>query len=499
MGAMVEKILIANRGEIALRIARACRELGIASVAVYSTADADSAAVRFADEAVQIGPPTVARSYLHIPSIIEAAQKAGADAIHPGYGFLSEDPYFAEICADHGITFIGPTAGVMERMGNKAVARQLMSEAGLPLLPGTIEPVTTADEAQGIADSIGYPVIIKAVAGGGGRGMTVVWRKEDLRHSYQMTRATAQAVFKNNAVYIERYLAASRHTEIQLVCDGHGNGIYLGERDCSVQRRHQKLIEEAPSIHLTPELRATMGSVALKGALSIGYTGAGTMEFLLDDEGQFWFMEMNTRIQVEHPVSEMISGIDLIKEQIRVAGGEPLSHTQDEVRFTGHAIECRINAEDPDRDFTPSAGRLEEFAPPGGPWTRVDSHCFVGWTVSPYYDSLIAKLIVWAPHRGEAINRMARALAEFRVKGPGMKTTIGFHQRVFAHPVFRSGDFHTDFVDRYMTQKLGHRERYSKPASERRPSGPARAVGAGDAVSNHSGFFEYRELLHKTS
>ena len=448
----MEKILIANRGEIALRIARACRELGIASVAVYSTADADSAVVRFADEAVQIGPPAVARSYLHIPSIIEAAQKAGADAIHPGYGFLSEDPYFAEICGEAGLTFIGPTAAVMERMGNKAVARQLMSEAGLPLLPGTIEPVTTADEAQDIADGIGYPVIIKAVAGGGGRGMTVVWRKEDLRRSYQTTRATAQVLFKNNAVYIERYLAASRHTEIQLVCDGQGNGIYLGERDCSVQRRHQKLIEEAPSVHLTPEMRAEMGSVALKGALSIGYTGAGTMEFLLDDDGQFWFMEMNTRIQVEHPVSEMISGVDLIKEQIRVARGEPLSRTQDELRFTGHAIECRINAEDPDRDFAPSAGPLTEFAPPGGPWTRVDSHCFAGWTVSPYYDSLIAKLIVWAPDRGEAIDRMARALEEFRVSGPGMKTTIGFHQRVFAHPVFRSGDFHTDFVDRYMTQ-----------------------------------------------
>jgi acetyl-CoA carboxylase, biotin carboxylase subunit len=447
----VKKILIANRGEIALRIARACRELEIQSVAVHSTADADSAVVRFADEAVQIGPPAVARSYLHIPSIIEAAQKTGADAIHPGYGFLSEDPYFAEICADHGITFIGPTAGVMERMGNKAVARQLMSEAGLPLLPGTIEPVATADEAQEIADSIGYPVIIKAAAGGGGRGMTVVHRSEDVRNSYQMTRATALAVFKNSAVYIERYLSASRHTEIQIVCDNFGNGIHLGERDCSVQRRHQKLIEEAPSMHLTPELRQTMGSVALKGALSIGYTGAGTMEFLLDDDGQFWFMEMNTRIQVEHPVSEMISGIDLIKEQIRVARGEPLSVSQEQVQLTGHAIECRINAEDPDRNFAPAAGRLDEFSPPGGPWTRVDSHCTAGWTVSPYYDSLIAKLIVWAPNRDEAIERMSRALSEFRISGPGMKTTIGFHQRVFHHPVFRSGDFHTDFVDRYMT------------------------------------------------
>ncbi len=449
---MVEKILIANRGEIALRVARACRELGIGSVAVYSTADADSAVVRFADEAVRIGPPAAGRSYLHIPSIIGAAQRTGADAIHPGYGFLSEDPYFAEICADHGITFIGPAGEVMERMGNKAIARQLMKETGLPLLPGTVEPVVTADEAQDIADDIGYPVIIKAAAGGGGRGMTVVSRAEDLRHAYQSTRAQAQAIFKDSTVYIERYLRTSRHTEIQIVCDNHGNGIHLGERDCSVQRRHQKLIEEAPSIHLTPELRAAMGSAAVKGALSIGYTGAGTMEFLLDDDSQFWFMEMNTRIQVEHPVSEMVTGIDLIKEQIRVASGEPLTRTQDEVRLAGHAIECRINAEDPDREFAPAAGRLEEFLPPGGPWTRVDSHCRPGWMVSPYYDSLIAKLIVWAPDRAEAIDRMRRALAEFHIDGPGMKTTIGFHQKVFAHPVFRSGDFHTDFIDRHMVR-----------------------------------------------
>ncbi len=447
---MVEKVLIANRGEIALRVARACRELGIACVAVYSAADADSAVVRFADEAVRIGPPAAARSYLHIPSIIGAALKTGADAIHPGYGFLSEDPYFAEICAEHGITFIGPRPEVMERMGNKASARQLMTEAGLPLLPGTIEPVATADEAQAVADEIGYPVIIKAAAGGGGRGMTVVSRRDDLRRAYQTTRAQAQAVFKDSAVYIERYLRTARHTEIQIVCDEHGNGIHLGERDCSVQRRHQKLIEEAPSIHLTPELRDTMGSIAVKGALSVGYTGAGTMEFLLDDEGRFWFMEMNTRIQVEHPVSEMVTGIDLIKEQIRVAEGAPLSYTQDEVRLTGHAIECRVNAEDPDRGFAPAAGRLAEYDPPGGPWTRVDSHCHQGWTVSPYYDSLIAKLIVWAPDRGEALDRMARALSEFRIEGPGMRTTIGFHQRVLAHPVFRSGDFYTDFIDRHM-------------------------------------------------
>ncbi len=448
---MVSKVLIANRGEIALRVARACRELGLPCVAVYSTADASSAVVRFADEAVQIGPPATAKSYLHVPSIIGAALKTGADAIHPGYGFLSEDPFFAEICADNGITFIGPTPEVMDKMGNKASARQLMSKAGLPLLPGTIEPVATADEAQQIADDIGYPVIIKAAAGGGGRGMTVVNRREDLRHSYQTTRAQAQAVFKDSAVYIERYLRASRHTEIQIVCDSYGSGIHLGERDCSVQRRHQKLIEEAPSIHLTPEQREAMGRAAVEGALSIGYTGAGTMEFLLDEDNQFWFMEMNTRIQVEHPVTEMVTGVDLIKEQIRVASGEPLSRTQDQVKLQGHAIECRINAEDPDRGFVPAAGRIETYVPPGGPWTRVDSHCYPGWMVSPYYDSLIAKLIVWAEDRTEAIDRMARALDEFQLDGPGMHSTIGFHKRVMANPVFRSGDFYTDFIERHLS------------------------------------------------
>jgi acetyl-CoA carboxylase, biotin carboxylase subunit len=446
----VEKILIANRGEIALRIARACRELGIPCVAVHSTADADSAVVRLADEAVQIGPPATGRSYLHIPNLVGAAQRTGADAIHPGYGFLSEDPYFAEICADHGITFIGPSPDVMSRMGNKATARELMSKAGLPLLPGTIEPVTTADEAKRIAEEIGFPIIIKAAAGGGGRGMTIVRRSEDLLHAYQTTRAQAQAIFKDSAVYIERYLEAARHTEVQIVCDTHGNGVHLGERDCSVQRRHQKLIEEAPSIHLTPELRDAIGSTAVEGALSLGYTGAGTMEFLLDDDKRFWFMEMNTRIQVEHPVSEMVTGVDLIQEQIRVAAGEPLSVTQDEIRLDGHAIECRINAEDPDADFAPRPGRLETYVAPGGPWTRVDSHCSAGATITPYYDSLIAKLIVWAPDRPRAVARMERALREYVIEGPGIRTTIGYHQRILAHPVFRRGDHHTDFVETHM-------------------------------------------------
>jgi acetyl-CoA carboxylase, biotin carboxylase subunit len=448
-----ERVLIANRGEIALRVARACHELGIQCVAVYSSADADSAVVRAADEAVHIGPPASGRSYLHIPSIIGAALKTGADAIHPGYGFLSEDPYFAEICAGEGITFIGPRPDVMEKVGDKATARDLMQKAGLPLLPGTVDPVNSVEEAHDIADSIGFPVIVKAVAGGGGRGMSVIWRREELAERYQSTRATAQAVFKDSAVYIERYLEAPRHTEVQIVCDQHGAGVHFGERDCSIQRRHQKLVEEAPSMHLTPEQRSEIGAKAVAGALSVGYTGAGTMEFLLDTEGNFAFMEMNARIQVEHPVSEMVTSVDLIQEQIRVAAGEPLSVTQDDVEFRGHAIECRINAEDPDNDFAPAAGRLDEFVAPGGPWTRVDSHCYPGWTISPFYDSLIAKLIVWAPTRTAAIERMQRALGEFTVSGRGVKTTIPFHRRLLADPRFRSGDVSTNFVEQFLADE----------------------------------------------
>jgi acetyl-CoA carboxylase, biotin carboxylase subunit len=448
-----EKVLIANRGEIALRVARACRELGVKSVAVYSTADAEAAVVRFADEAVCIGPPVPGKSYLHIPNIIGAAQKTGAEAIHPGYGFLSEDPYFAEICTDNDITFIGPRPEVMERVGDKAIARDLMQKAGLPLLPGTIEPVRTPEEAQEIADSIGYPVIIKAVAGGGGRGMNVVRRAEDLVRLYQTTRATAQAIFKDSAVYIERYLDAPRHTEVQVVCDSQGSGVYFFERDCSVQRRHQKLIEEAPSIHLSDEQRRDIGERAVNGALSVGYTGAGTMEFLLDDDGNLSFMEMNARIQVEHPVSEMITSADLIQEQIRVAAGEPLSVSQEDVVLRGHAMECRVNAEDPDKDFAPAAGRLDVYVPPGGPGTRVDSHCYPGWMIAPYYDSLIAKLIVWAPDREAAINRMDRALSEFRIEGRGVKTTIPFHRRILADEQFRTGDVSTDYLEHFFERQ----------------------------------------------
>jgi acetyl-CoA carboxylase biotin carboxylase subunit len=450
---LFEKVLIANRGEIALRVARACREMGVKSVALYSTADAESAVVRFADEAVHVGPPHPGKSYLNIPNVIGAAQKTGADAIHPGYGFLSEDPFFAEICTDNGITFIGPRPDVMEKVGDKAVARDIMQKAGLPLLPGTIEPVQTADEAQEIGNSIGYPVIIKAVAGGGGRGMNVVRRAEDMVRLYQTTRATAQAVFKDSAVYIERYLDAPRHTEVQLVCDNHGSGVYFFERDCSVQRRHQKLIEEAPSIHLSDDARRDIGERAVAGALSAGYTGAGTMEFLLDHDGNLSFMEMNARIQVEHPVSEMITSVDLIQEQIRVAAGEPLSVAQEDIVLHGHAMECRVNAEDPDRDFAPAAGRLDVYVPPGGPWTRVDSHCYPGWSIAPFYDSLIAKLIVWAPSREGAIERMDRALSEFRIEGRGVRTTIPFHRRVLANERFRSGDVSTDFIERFLEEE----------------------------------------------
>ena len=447
---MFDKVLIANRGEIALRVIRACRDLGIGSVAVYSTPDADAEFVRAADESVHIGPGPAAKSYLHVPNVIGAALRTGAQAIHPGYGFLSEDPYFAEICADNDIVFLGPPPEVMESVGDKSVARRLMTEAGLPLLPGTTEPVDTVEQAAAIAAEIGYPVIIKAAAGGGGRGISVVHKPEDLRTAYQTTRANAQAVFKNSAVYIEKYLAKARHIEVQVVCDAFGGAVHLGERDCSVQRRHQKLIEESPSASVSPDMRRQVGEYALAGARAVGYRGAGTMEFLLDGDGRFWFMEMNARIQVEHPVTELVTGVDLIAEQLRIGYGEPLSVKQEDIEVRGHAIECRINAEDPERGFAPTPGRLERFGTPGGPWVRVDTHCVPGTMVSPYYDSMIAKLIVWGPDRGTCIDRTLRALGEFEVAGGGMRTTIPFHRAVLNHPVFRSGDVATDFLEKYV-------------------------------------------------
>ncbi|MFJ4789507.1 acetyl-CoA carboxylase biotin carboxylase subunit [Streptomyces sp. NPDC088794] len=449
---MFEKVLIANRGEIALRIIRTCRDLGVRTVAVYSTPDADARFVKAADESVHIGPGAPSRSYLNIPNIIGAALRTGADAVHPGYGFLSEDPYFAEICADAGVTFIGPPPDVMENVGDKATARRLMTEAGLPLLPGTTEPVDSADSAEQIARGIGYPVIIKAAAGGGGRGITVVHRPDDLRDAYARTRAGAQAVFKNSAVYIERYLTRTRHIEIQVLCDDFGGAIHLGERDCSVQRRHQKLVEESPGPDISPELRERLGAAAVAGARAVGYRGAGTVEFLLETDpaaaDTFWFMEMNARIQVEHPVTELVTGVDIVSEQLRVASGAPLSVKQEDVVVRGHAIECRINAEDPDRDFAPTPGLLENYRVPGGPWVRVDTDYVPGSRVSPYYDSMIGKLIVWGPDRATALDRAQRALAEFDVKGPGVHTTIPLHQQILSHPEFNRTGVTTDFLER---------------------------------------------------
>jgi acetyl-CoA carboxylase biotin carboxylase subunit len=444
---MIRRMLIANRGEIALRVARACRELGVEIVAVYSTADANSAVVAMADATVCIGPPRPKDSYLNIPNLVEAALRTGADAVHPGYGFLSEDPDFAEVCTDAGLVFVGPRPEVMETLGNKALARGLMSRAGLPLLPGSSEPVNTADEGRAIADAIGYPVIIKASAGGGGRGMAVVRHGDDFARTYSSTRATAQAVFGDSSVYVERFLTDARHVEIQVLCDEHGSAVHLGERDCSVQRRHQKLIEEAPSTRLTPALREAMGEAAVHAALSVGYTGAATMEFLLDSHGDFYFMEVNTRIQVEHPVTEMTAGFDLVQEQIRIASGQPLGLRQDQVRLSGAAIECRINAEDPERDFAPAPGLVETYRAPDGPWTRVDADCGPGYRISPYYDSLLAKVIVWAPDRDQALARMERALTEFQISGRGVVTTVDFHRSILRHPAFRAGTHATDLVD----------------------------------------------------
>ncbi|MFB4304034.1 acetyl/propionyl/methylcrotonyl-CoA carboxylase subunit alpha [Actinomadura sp. NTSP31] len=450
---MFKRLLIANRGEIALRVARTCRELGIEVVAVHSSADADSPVVRLADDAVRIGPPAAADSYLNIPAVIEAARITGADAVHPGYGFLSEDADFAEICALEGLAFVGPRPPVMKRLGNKAVARALMTEAGLPLLPGTLEPVSDVPAAARAAERIGYPVIIKAAAGGGGRGMTVVHDPADLPEAFRSTVAVAHAVFRDPAVYVERYLSGARHIEVQVLCGGEGTGVHLGERDCSVQRRHQKLVEEAPSTRLDRDLREEIGAAALRGALSVGYTGAGTVEFLLDDAGNFYFMEVNARIQVEHPVTEMVTGIDLVREQILIAAGVPFGLDQGDVSIGGAAVECRINAEDPARDFAPSPGTLEVFDPPSGPGVRVDSGYRAGMRVSPYYDSLVAKLIAWAPDRDTALARMDRALEEFRIEG--VATTVGLHRAIVNDPVFRAGDHDLDFIRRFTSPHDG--------------------------------------------
>ena len=442
------KILIANRGEIALRILRSCEEMGIATVAVHSTIDLQALHVQLADESVCIGPPPSGKSYLNIPNIIAAALTSNATAIHPGYGFLAENARFAEICADHQISFIGPSPEAILAMGDKSTAKKTMEQAGVPTVPGSKGLLKDEQEALAVARKIGYPVMIKATAGGGSRGMRLVREEGELVKLFLAAQGEAEAAFGNGGVYLEKFVENPRHIEFQILADSYGNVIHLGERDCSIQRRNQKLLEEAPSAILTHELREKMGEAAVMAAKSINYIGAGTVEFLLDNSGEFYFMEMNTRIQVEHPVTEMISGLDLICEQIRIAQGEKLSLTQDQVKLQGHAIECRINAEDPDHNFRPHPGQISGYLPPGGPGVRMDSHVYTDYNIPPYYDSLIGKLIVWGQDRDTAIKRMKRALRECAITG--VPTTIAFHQRILETPEFLKGEVYTDFVQKHM-------------------------------------------------
>ncbi|MGC9519731.1 MAG: acetyl-CoA carboxylase biotin carboxylase subunit [Desulfuromonadaceae bacterium] len=442
---MIHKVVIANRGEIALRIIRACKELGIKTVAVHSDVDSEALHVKLADQSVCIGPAASAESYLNMKAIISAAEVTDADAIHPGYGFLSENAEFAEICNNCGLTFIGPSAENMRLMGDKISARQTVTKAGVPILPGTTDAVASPEEAARIAEEIGCPVIIKATAGGGGRGMKIVHSITSVPNAYAAARSEAKAGFGNPEVYIEKYCERPRHVEIQIMADKHGNVIHLGERDCSIQRRHQKLIEEAPCSVLTEELRQEMGNCAVAAAKAVNYSSVGTVEFLLDSEGKFYFMEMNTRVQVEHPVTEMVTGVDIIKEQIMAAAGKRLRFTQEDIKITGHAIECRINAEDPEK-FTPCPGRIDGYHTPGGLGVRVDSAVYDQYKVLPYYDSMIAKLIVHAETREEAIRRMDRALEEYIIEG--IKTTIPFHRKVMNNKDFIEGNIDTGFLER---------------------------------------------------
>ena len=442
------KILIANRGEIALRILRTCEEMGIATVAVHSTVDTNALHVQLADEAVCIGPPTSSKSYLNIPNIISAALTRNAAAIHPGYGFLAENARFAEICADHQITFIGPSPAAMRAMGDKSTAKETMQRVKVPTVPGSGGLLADENEALSIARDIGYPVMIKATAGGGGRGMRLVKEASELPKLFSAAQGEADAAFGNPGLYLEKFIERPRHIEIQILADNYGNVIHLGERDCSIQRRHQKLLEEAPSPALTQKLRDQMGHAAVAAAKSINYTGAGTVEFLLDKSGKFYFMEMNTRIQVEHPVTEMITGLDLIAEQIRIAQGEKLQIKQNQVILSGHAIECRINAEDPDRNFRPHPGTISGYLPPGGPGVRMDSHVYTDYEIPAYYDSLIGKVIVWGRDRPTAIRRMKRALRECAITG--VPTTLGFHQKILDSPEFLSGEVYTNFVEQFL-------------------------------------------------
>ncbi len=445
---MFKKILIANRGEIALRVIRTCREMGIKTVAVYSTADKDSLHVKFADEAVCIGKPASADSYLNIPHIMAAAEITNADGIHPGYGFLAENARFAEICGEHGIKFIGPTPAMINSMGDKITAKETMIRAGVPVVPGGQGLVESLDAAKGTAREIGYPVILKATAGGGGKGMRVVWEESEMERAYTTAKTEAAASFKNDGVYLEKFVEEPRHIEIQVAGDQYGTVCHLSERDCSIQRRHQKLVEESPSPFMTPELRHRMGKAAIKAASAIQYESVGTIEFLVDKHRNFYFMEMNTRIQVEHCVTEEVVNFDLIKEQIKIAAGETISGVNYEPQ--GHAIECRINAEDPYNDFRPSPGRITTLHQPGGHGIRVDSHVYAGYTIPPYYDSMIGKIIAVARTRDEAIDTMHRALAEYVIEG--IKTTIPFHLQLMNDARFRSGDFNTKFLEGFTMQ-----------------------------------------------
>ncbi|MDD3364468.1 MAG: acetyl-CoA carboxylase biotin carboxylase subunit [Syntrophomonas sp.] len=445
---MFSKILIANRGEIALRIIRACRELNIATVAVYSQADRDNLHVRMADETVCIGGAPASQSYLNIPNIIAAAINKGAEAIHPGYGFLAENAYFAELCEVNKIKFIGPKAQVIDLMGDKVKAKELVKTVDVPVVPGSDGAAGSYEEAIKLAEAIGYPVIIKASAGGGGRGMRLAHSKVALKDALTMAKMEAGAAFGNDEVYIEKYIEEPRHIEMQILGDEHGNIIHLGERDCSLQRRHQKLLEESPSSLLDEELRAKMGAVAVKAARAANYSSAGTVEFLVDKNKNFYFIEMNTRVQVEHPVTEMVTGVDIIKEQLRIAAGEKLRYKQEDIHINGWAIECRINAEDPDNDFRPSPGVVEQYVVPGGPGVRVDSSVYTGYSIPPYYDSMVAKVIVWGRDRDEAIARMKRALNEFSIKS--IATTIPFHLKVLDNAFFQKGEVYTNFIQRRM-------------------------------------------------
>ena len=444
----MKKVLIANRGEIAVRIIRACKEMDIKTVAVYSEADKEALHVEMADEAYCIGPKLSKDSYLNFSNLISVAKLTNCDGIHPGYGFLAENSNFAELCEECNITFIGPSSDAISKMGTKDVARETMRKAGVPIVPGSTGIIQNEKEGLKIAEEIGFPIILKATAGGGGKGIRVARTREDFVKGLQMTQKEAAAAFGNPGVYIEKFIEDFRHVEIQVLADSHGNAIHLGERDCSIQRRMQKLVEEAPSPAITPEIRAEMGEAAVKAALAVEYRGAGTVEFIFDVANQqFYFMEMNTRIQVEHPVTEMITGIDLIQQQLKVASGEPLAYKQEDVTFKGWSIECRINAENPEKNFMPSAGTIEMYLPPGGMGVRIDSAMYPGYSIPPYYDSMVAKLITFADTREEAVAKMKRALSEFVIEG--VFTTIPFHLKLMDHEVFQSGDFNTKFLEKY--------------------------------------------------